>query len=98
MIECSVNWENGDELPNCFLGRHRLGCPLPCTIRLRTERSDHMAVGENDFSGHHVKRQPLLFCVREGGYRQKSLNRVALSSVYRTALRCPLWVKSRHSG
>jgi hypothetical protein len=52
MIECSVSWENGDELPNCFLGRRRLGRPLPCTIRLRTQRSDHMAVGENDFSGH----------------------------------------------
>jgi hypothetical protein len=35
----------GDELPNCFLERRRLGHPLPCAIRLRTQRSDHMAVG-----------------------------------------------------
>jgi hypothetical protein len=35
----------GDELPNCFLERRRLGCHLPCAIRLRTQRSDHMAVG-----------------------------------------------------
>ena len=40
-----VNWEDGDELPNCFLERRRLGCPLPCAIHLRTKRSDHMAVG-----------------------------------------------------
>jgi hypothetical protein len=36
--------ENGNELPNCFLERSRLGRPLPCAIRLRTQRSDHMAV------------------------------------------------------
>jgi hypothetical protein len=41
----SVNWGEGDELPNCFLERRRLGHPLPCAIRLRTQRSDHMAVG-----------------------------------------------------
>jgi hypothetical protein len=41
----SVNWGEGDELPNCFLERRRLGRPLPCTIRLRAQRSDHMAVG-----------------------------------------------------
>jgi hypothetical protein len=39
--------ENGDELPNCFLERSRLGRPLPCAIRLRTQRSDHMAVGQH---------------------------------------------------
>src|SRR5215813_12582955 len=38
--------ENGDELPSCFLGRRRLGCPLPCAIRLRTQRPDHMAVAK----------------------------------------------------
>ena len=42
--ECSANSENGDELPNCFLERSRLGCPLPCALRLRTQRSNHMAV------------------------------------------------------
>ena len=41
----SVNWGEGDELPNCFLERRRLGRPLPCAIRLRAQRSDHMAVG-----------------------------------------------------
>src|SRR5437763_256559 len=40
----SVNWENGDELPSCFLERGRLGCALPCSIHLRAQRSDHMAV------------------------------------------------------
>jgi hypothetical protein len=40
----SVNWGGGDELPNCFLERRRLGRPLPCTVRLRAQRSDHMAV------------------------------------------------------
>jgi hypothetical protein len=35
----------GDELPNSFLERRRLGRPLPCAIRLRAQRSDHMAVG-----------------------------------------------------
>jgi hypothetical protein len=45
LIECSVNRENGDELPNRFLGSRRLGCTLPCALRLRTQRSDHMAVG-----------------------------------------------------
>jgi len=40
----SVNWGGGDELPNCFLERRRLGRPLPCAIRLRAQRSDHMAV------------------------------------------------------
>ena len=34
----------GDELPNSFLERRRLGRPLPCTIRLRAQRSDHVAV------------------------------------------------------
>jgi hypothetical protein len=48
--------ENGDQLPNCFLGRHRLGCSLPRTVRLRPERSDHMAVGKGDTSGDHIKR------------------------------------------
>ncbi len=33
----------GDELPNCFLERSRLGRPLPCAIRLRTQRSNHVA-------------------------------------------------------
>ena len=28
-----------------FLERRRMGRPLPCTIRLRAQRSDHMAVG-----------------------------------------------------
>jgi hypothetical protein len=36
--------ENGDELPSCFLGRSRLGRPLPCAIRLRTQRSNHVAI------------------------------------------------------
>jgi hypothetical protein len=36
--------ENGDELPNCFLERSRLGRPLPCAIRLRTQRSNHLAL------------------------------------------------------
>ena len=40
----SVNWGEGDELPNCFLERSRLGRSLPCAIRLRAQRSDHMAV------------------------------------------------------
>ena len=39
----SINW-GGDELPNCFLERSRLGRSLPCAIRLRPQRSDHMAV------------------------------------------------------
>jgi len=26
--------------------RRRLGCPLPCAIRLRTQRPDHMAVAK----------------------------------------------------
>jgi hypothetical protein len=34
----------GEELPNCFLEHRRMGRPLPCTIRLRAQRSDHMAV------------------------------------------------------
>jgi hypothetical protein len=37
-------WENGDELPRCFLGRSRLGRPLSCAIRLRTQRSNHVAI------------------------------------------------------
>ena len=41
----AVNWGEGDELPNFFLERRRLGRPLPCAIRLRAQRSDHMAVG-----------------------------------------------------
>src|SRR5215469_3415293 len=40
----AVNWGD-DELPNCFLERRRLSCHLACAIRLRTQRSDHMAVG-----------------------------------------------------
>ena len=40
----SVNWGEGDELPNCFLERSLLGRSLPCAIRLRAQRSDHMAV------------------------------------------------------
>jgi hypothetical protein len=44
MIECCRQLENGDELPNCFLERSRLGRPLPCAIRLRAQRSNHMAV------------------------------------------------------
>ena len=45
MIGAQSIWENGDELPSRFLERSRLGRPLPCAIRLRTQRSDHMAVG-----------------------------------------------------
>jgi hypothetical protein len=44
MIECSVKLENGDELPNCFLERSRLGRALPRAIRLRTQRSNHVAI------------------------------------------------------
>ena len=54
----SVDWENGDELPDCFLERGRFGCPLPCAIRLRTQRSDHMAVGcdgSGQFAGAHAR-------------------------------------------
>jgi len=49
------NWENGDELSNCFLGRRWLDCPLPCALRLRTQRPDHLAVGE-DGCNVRVKR------------------------------------------
>ena len=45
--------ENGDELPSRFLERSRLGRPLPCAIRLRTQRSDHMAVNQADSNGAH---------------------------------------------
>ena len=43
--------ENGDELPNCFLERSRLGRALPCAIRLRTQRSDHLAVANTVLTG-----------------------------------------------
>jgi hypothetical protein len=51
--------ENGDELPNCFLERRRLGRPLPCAIRLCTQRSDHMAVIDVRFTpvSRHPRRQ-----------------------------------------
>ena len=39
----SSQLENGDVLPNCFLGR-RLGCPLPYPIRLRRTRAQFAVV------------------------------------------------------
>jgi hypothetical protein len=52
---CSIAWARNDaaslsqlggggELSNCFLERRWMGRPLPCPIRLRAERSAHMAV------------------------------------------------------
>jgi hypothetical protein len=46
--------ENRDELPNCFVGRRRLGCSLPCAIRLRAQRPDHMAVAKTVLTGRLV--------------------------------------------
>src|SRR5215472_4296938 len=58
MIGAQSIWENGDELSNCFLGRRWLDCSLPCALRLRTQRPDHMAVG--NISGElHVRFVPI---------------------------------------
>jgi len=62
--------ENGDELPNCFLERSRLGRTLPCAIRLRAQRSDHVAVGEdspNGSAGGHTMRRVIAPRHRCGG-------------------------------
>ena len=68
--------ENRDELPNCFLERRRLGCPLPCAIRLRTQRSDHMAVGSSGAS-------EISACFRE---RRSDLTRCPLDTRKRTSV------------
>jgi hypothetical protein len=47
--------ENGDELPDCFLECSRLGRALPCAIRLRTQRSDHVAVTWEDPNGAYTR-------------------------------------------
>ena len=54
MIGALSIWENGDELPNRFLGRRWLDCPLPCALRLRTQRPDHLALGEDGCNGSSV--------------------------------------------
>ena len=78
----AVNWGGGDELPNCFLERRRLGCHLPCTIRLRAQRSDHMAVGV--WSSR--LRSPVFSRLRVEGDADRALGAAAQRAVREAAM------------